>query len=54
MNQNCSSQSQWQAAKTAEKTDKLSLISEWVAPIVVWVVVIALSLAVAGFLLGER
>jgi len=57
MNQNSSSQSQRQVAEAAEKThaiDKLSLIGEWVAPIVVWVVVIALGLAIAGFLLGEK
>jgi hypothetical protein len=29
------------------------VISQWIAPIIVWVVVIACFLAVAGFLLAE-
>jgi hypothetical protein len=57
MNQNSSSQSQLQAAEAAEKTraiDKLSVIAEWLAPIIAWAVVIVLCLAIAGFLLGEE
>jgi len=57
MNQNSSSQSHWQIAEVAEKTqatNKLSVIGEWAATIIVWVVVIGLGLAIAGFLLGER
>ena len=57
MNRNPSSPSQWQAAEAAEKTraiHKLSMISVWMAPIIVCVVVILLSLAVAGFLLGDK
>lgn len=43
--------------EAAEKTyaaNKLSVIGEWVAPIIVWLVVIGLGLAVAGFMLGEE
>jgi len=29
------------------------MISQWIAPIIVWMVVIACFLAVAGFLLAE-
>jgi hypothetical protein len=29
------------------------MISEWVAPIIAWVAVIAVAVAVAGFLLAE-
>jgi hypothetical protein len=57
MNQNVRSQSDWQTAEAAEKThakDKLSVIGDWLAPSIVWVVVIALGLAVAGFLLSEE
>jgi len=57
MNQNSSSQSHWQAVEAAEKTlatDKLSAIGEWVAAIIVWVFVIGLALAIAGFMLGEK
>lgn len=57
MNQNSSSQSPWQIAEVAEKTqatNKLSVIGEWAATIIVWIVVIGLGLAIAGFLLGER
>jgi hypothetical protein len=59
MNQNSSlrSQSHWQIAEVAEKPcaiSKLSVISAWAATIFAWVVVIALILAVAGFLTGEE
>ena len=57
MNQNPSSQSQSLAATTTQKTralHKLSAISVWMAPIIVCVVLIVLSLAVAGFLLGDK
>jgi hypothetical protein len=54
MNQNSSSPWQWQAAEKTHAIDELSVIGEWVAPIIGRVVVIALTLAVAGFLLGEE
>jgi len=57
MNQSSSSQSRWQATERAEKTraiHKLSMISAWMAPVIVCVVVIVLGLAVAGFLLGNK
>jgi len=57
MNQNSSSQSHWQAVEAAAEThatDKLSVIGEWVATIIVWVVVSGLGLAIAGFMLGEE
>ena len=54
MNQNSSSPSHWQAAKKIGSTDQLSVISEWVAPIIAWIAVITLTLAVAGLLSGEE
>jgi len=57
MNQTSFSQPHWQvveAAKKAHPTDKLSVIGGWVATIIVWLVVIGLGMAVAGFILGEE
>lgn len=54
MNQNSSSQSQLQAAEKTRAIDKLSVIGEWLAPIIAWAVVIVLCLAITGFLLGEE
>jgi hypothetical protein len=57
MNQNSQSQSQWQDGEAAEKSrdlHRLSMISAWMVPVIVCVVVIVLSLAVAGFLLGDK
>ena len=57
MNQNSSSPSQRQAAEAVETTRairKLPAISVWAAPIIVCVVAMVLSLAVAGFLLGGK
>lgn len=56
MNQNPCPQPDWQAPKAAKKTqpDKLSAIGDWLAPIIAWTAVIALGLAVAGFLLAEE
>jgi hypothetical protein len=33
--------------------DKLLLAGEWLVPIVVWLVVVTMSLGIAGLLLGE-
>jgi len=57
MNQNSSSQSQWQAVEAAEKVRAIYtpwVISVWVAPVIVLVAVIVIGLAVAGFLLGAK
>lgn len=57
MNRNSSSQSQGQDGEAAEKSrdlHRLSMISAWMVPVIVCVVVIVLSLAVAGFLLGDK
>ena len=58
MNQNSFPQSQGQAAAAAaEKKRTINqplVISVWVAPIIVGVVVLVLSLAVAGVLLGGK
>jgi len=34
--------------------DRWSMASDWVAPVIVWFLVITMSLAIVGFLLGER
>jgi hypothetical protein len=56
MNQNSSSQGQAQTAgakRSAHAAHEIC-IGEWVAPMIAWVAVIALGLAIAGFLLGEQ
>jgi len=58
MNRNSSSQSQWQDGEAAEKSRDLHrlsiMMSAWMVPVIVCVVAIVLSLAVAGFLLGDK
>ena len=57
MNQTSCSRSQLPAAEATEKThatNTLSMIGDWLAPIIAWVAVIALCLAIAGVLLGEE
>jgi len=57
MNQHFSPQSPWQALGTTEKNraaQKPLVISVWVAPIIVGVVVIMVSLVVAALLLGNK
>ena len=34
--------------------NRLSVVGDWLAPIIVWVLVISMGLAIVGFLLGER
>jgi hypothetical protein len=34
--------------------NKLAVAGEWLVPIMVWLVVITMSLAIAGALLGEK
>ena len=38
----------------APTKDRLSIAGDWLAPIFVWLLVITMSLAIVGFLLGER
>lgn len=57
MKQNFSPQSQWQALESAEQNRTIQMpkvISVWVAPIIVCVVAIMLSLVVAALLLGNK
>lgn len=51
MDPNSSSHPQLQAAW---KKDALSFADEWLAPIIAWVVVIMIGLAVAGLFFGEE
>jgi hypothetical protein len=56
MNQNSSSRWHLQATqkeKYARTIDWMS-ISEWIAPMIAWVALIGVALAIAGFLLGEQ
>jgi hypothetical protein len=39
--------------KAATK-NRLSMAGDWLAPIIVWILVILMGLAIVGFLLGER
>ena len=54
MNQTSSSQSQLQAAEKNHAIDTPSVIGDWLAPIIAWVVVIAFCLAIAAVLVGEQ
>ncbi|MGC2194108.1 MAG: hypothetical protein WA628_05490 [Terriglobales bacterium] len=57
MNQNSFSSFQGHSphgTQTERKDQALNWISEWVAPIIAWAALIALGLAIAGFLLGEE
>jgi len=38
----------------APTKDKLSMAGDWLAPVTVWLLVIMMGLAIAGFVLGER
>ncbi|MGO8985247.1 MAG: hypothetical protein ACLPHI_06650 [Terriglobales bacterium] len=51
MNQDSRSQS---PADKSRELHKLSLMSVWIAPVICGIVAIVLSLAVAGFVLGEK
>ena len=54
MNQESSSQMERQAKVADQRAaNSLSFAGDWLAPIIVWLVVMALGLAIAGFLLGE-
>jgi len=47
--------SPWVLPKRAQATtDKSSFVAEWLAPLIVWLVVAATGLAVASFLIGEN
>ncbi len=41
------------AGSTAPKS-KLSAAGDWLVPVIVWVLVILMTLAIVGFLLGDR
>jgi hypothetical protein len=56
MNQNSSSRGHSQATqpeRNVRTVDGIS-ISDWIAPMIAWVALIAVALAIAGFLLGEQ
>ena len=40
--------------RKAPPKDRLSIAGDWLAPAIVWFLVIAMSMAIVGFLLGER
>ena len=42
------------AANQTETRGSLALAAEWVAPIIAWLMIILLALAIAGMLLGEE
>lgn len=56
LNRRSSSQMEQQVARTQklQARDWLSFAGDWLAPIIVWFVVITISLAIAGVLLGEE
>jgi hypothetical protein len=54
MNQTTSSQSQLHAVEKTHATNTLSMIGDWLAPIIACLAVIALCLSILGFLLGEE
>ena len=43
-----------EVAPKASSTNKLSLVGDWLAPTLVWLLVITMGLAIVGFLLGNR
>jgi hypothetical protein len=56
-NQDSFSKLERQASDVADQTDRkdaLSFAREWLAPIIVWLIVMAVCLSVAGFLTGEH
>lgn len=55
MNHNYSSFSPLEFQRHAGRAkNKLALAGEWLVPVIVWLVVITMSLAIAGALLGEQ
>jgi len=43
-----------EVAQKASSQNKLSLAGDWLAPALVWFLVITMGLAIAGFLIGNR
>ena len=43
-----------QVARKASVHKRLSIVGDWLAPIAVWFLVIAMTLAIASVLLGHR
>jgi len=42
------------SARTPAAAGKSSAVGDWLVPVIVWVIVIMMGLAIVGFLLGER
>jgi len=42
------------SGRTPAAASKSSAVGDWLVPVIVWVIVIMMGLAIVGFLLGER
>lgn len=43
-----------EVARKASSKNKLALVGDWLAPTIVWFLVIMMILAIVGFVLGNR